>query len=105
MLITAEISEIKDRFIRTVNPKQIYLFGSYARGDMHSSSDYDFYLVFENNAGDGIKLTQDAYYALKGFRNKPVDIVVGFESLFQKRAKANTLEKRVLREGVLLYAQ
>lgn len=104
-MITAEINEIKDRFLQAINPKQIYLFGSYARGDIHNDSDYDFYLVFEDNAGDGIKLTQDAYYALRGFRSKPVDIVVGFESRFHERAKANTLEKRVLREGVLLYAQ
>lgn len=104
-MISAEINEIKERFLKAVNPKQIYLFGSYARGDAHSDSDYDFYLLFEDNAGDGIKLTQDAYYALRGFRNKPVDIVVGFESRFNERVKANTLEKRVLREGVLIYAQ
>ena len=36
-----EIEIIKQRLIEQVNPTCIYLFGSYARGDMTDSSDID----------------------------------------------------------------
>ena len=52
-------------------------------------SDYDFYVVVPDDAGNKIEL--------------PVDIVVGYESSFDERAKKNTLEKVVKQEGVLLY--
>ena len=66
-------------------------------------SDYDFYIVVPDDAGNKLELSQKAYKSLRGIRRRPVDIVVGYESSFDERSKENTLEKVVKQEGVLLY--
>ena len=102
-MINNEINAIKDRIRLTVMPKRIYLFGSFAKDTCNEDSDYDFYVVVPDDAGNQIELSQKAYKSLRGIRKRPVDIVVGYESSFEERAKENTLEKIVKQEGVLLY--
>lgn len=102
-MINNEINAIKDRICMTIMPKLIYLFGSFAKDTYNEDSDYDFYVVVPDDAGNKIELSQKAYKSLRGVRKRPVDIVVGYESSFDERAKKNTLEKVVKQEGVLLY--
>ena len=104
-MVNQEINEIKERICSTVMPKRIYLFGSFAKDTYNDDSDYDFYVVVPDNAGDQIELSQKAYKSLRGIRKRPVDIVVGYETSFDQRAKANTLEKVVKQEGILLYGE
>jgi hypothetical protein len=54
---------------------------------------------------DTIAISQKAYKSLRGIRKRPVDIVVGCESSFQRRKELDTLEKNVAKEGVLLYGE
>lgn len=103
-MVTQEISAINKKIQDAIMPKLIYLFGSYAKDTFTSDSDYDFYIVVSDDAGDKIELSQKAYKSLRGIRTRPVDIVVGHESYFNKRINEETLEKHVFREGVLLYA-
>lgn len=100
-----EIQKITEQIRRAVKPKRIYLFGSFARGTDQDDSDYDFYVVVPDHAGNRIELSQKAYKSLRGIRKRPVDIVVGYESVFEERAEADTLEKTVRQEGILLYQQ
>lgn len=104
-MINDEITAIRDRICLTVMPKRIYLFGSFAKDTYTEDSDYDFYVVVSDDAGDKIELSQKAYKSLRGVRKRPVDIVVGHETSFEKRAQENTLEKIVKNEGVLIYAE
>ena len=102
-MINNEINVIKDKICMAVYPKRVYLFGSFANDTYTEDSDYDFYVVVPDGSGNQIELSQMAYKALRGIRKRPVDIIVGFESAFDERAKENTLEKIVKQEGVLLY--
>lgn len=104
-MVNQEINAIKDRICSTVMPKRVYQFGSFAKDTYNDDSDYDFYVVVPDNAGDQIELSQKAYKSLRGIRKRPVDIVVGYETSFDQRAKANTLEKVVKQEGILLYEE
>ena len=104
-MVNSEITAIKDKILGAVMPKEIYLFGSFAKDTYTEDSNYDFYVVVPDDAGDTIVLSQKAYKSLRGIRKRPVDIVVGYESSFQKRVKENTLEKVVKQEGILLYAE
>ncbi|MCC8060498.1 MAG: nucleotidyltransferase domain-containing protein [Clostridiales bacterium] len=94
---------IKGKICFAVSPKQVYLFGSFARDDYTDDSDYDFYIVVPDDAGDKIELSQKAYKSLRGIRKSPVDIVVGYETSFDNRAQNDTLERIVKQEGILLY--
>ena len=101
-MVNAEIREIADRLKREIHPLRIYLFGSFANDTFTEDSDYDFYLVVPDAAEDRILLSQRAYRALRGMQKRPVDIVVGNESLFNARAVGATLENTVREEGVFL---
>ncbi|MCD8083720.1 MAG: nucleotidyltransferase domain-containing protein [Clostridiales bacterium] len=102
-MLNEEIIAIKDKICSTVSPKQVYLFGSFARDNYTDDSDYDFYIVVPDDAGDKIELSQKAYKSLRGIRKRPVDIVVGYETSFDNRAQNDTLERIVKQEGILLY--
>lgn len=104
-MINSEINMIKERLQQTIMPKQIYLFGSFAKDTYTEQSDYDFYIVVDDSAGDKISIAQQAYKSLRGIRKRPVDIVVGYESSFKKRIADDTLEKAVKKEGILLYEE
>lgn len=87
-----------------VNPKRIYLFGSFAKGTNTEDSDIDFYLVMPgNNTGNQFEVIQNAYKAIRRKRVRPVDIVVGYEEEFEMKSKLPTLEKEVAETGVIIY--
>ena len=104
-MINSEIILISDKLQSVIKPKQIYLFGSFARNNYTENSDYDFYIVVSDDAGDTIAITQKAYKSLRGMRKRPVDIIVSYESNFKKRKELDTLEKNVAQEGILLYGK
>lgn len=104
-MVNEEIKKIAAKLKETLMPKNIYLFGSFAKGTYHQDSDYDFYIVMPDDAGDQIYLEQKAYRSLRGLRKRPVDILIGYESAFKKRCQQMTLEQSVAKEGILLYGQ
>ncbi len=98
-----EIMQIKDRIVSQLSPLQIYLFGSYACGTPDADSDYDLYIVVDDSQTDWHAQTVKAYRAIRSVRTKPVDILVGTKSNFEKRKAYSTIEREVAQKGVLLY--
>lgn len=103
ILQNKEISTIRDRLVETISPRKIYLFGSFAKGTYNENSDYDFYIIMPDGAEDRIAISQRAYKALRGVRKRPVDIVVGYEKIFDTRKNIASIENVVSNEGVLIY--
>jgi len=102
-MITNEIRCIAEQLQKSVNPQKIYLFGSFARNEEQTDSDYDFYLVMSDSVTDRLSVSQKAYRSLRGLKRRSVDIVVGSVSGFQERKTRKTLENIVHREGLVLY--
>lgn len=103
-MVNEEIISIKDRFVKHLHPECIFLFGSYATDKYTDESDYDFYVVMPDGTDNLLQLTQKAYLCLLDMDRKPVDIVVNTSSRFRELARGMTLERRVLDEGIQLYA-
>ena len=99
-----EIDRIKDCFVAALHPRRIYLFGSFASGTACADSDFDFYIVVDNERKNWHALTTDAYRCIRAVRSRPVDILVGTEDDFNERRIRNTIEKEVAENGVLIYA-
>ena len=101
------IREITKCFVSQVNPLKVILFGSFAEGTYTDESDYDFYLVIED--GRNVSDTMDkAYDAVMYVKKRPVDIVVGTNSRFERKGKSKhslMVEGEVQRNGILLYDQ
>jgi len=103
MKITDEIIEIRNIILNTVPALQIYLFGSYASETQRTDSDYDFYVVVPDNTLRPLDAIRRISKALRTVRNRPIDVLVGNESKFNKYKTEYSIEKEVYNTGVKLY--
>ena len=99
------IEEITQLFIEQLSPLKVFLFGSFADGSYNNQSDYDFYIVVhdQDNPQEARRM---ARRAIRSVQKRPVDIVVGTNSRFEKYGNSdNTLfvEGEVFKKGRLLY--
>ena len=100
----APLDDILDRLVRELEPDQVYLFGSRARGDADPDSDFDLLIVVPESSLPGYARDRLALRALRGIR-VPVDtIVLTREEFDRKRPVLSSLPATVEREGKLLYA-
>jgi len=103
MYISDEIKEIQTIILNTVPALQIYLFGSCANEMEREGSDYDFYVVIPDNTMRPLDATRKISMALRPIRKRPIDILVGSESKFNKYKTVHSIEKEVLNTGIKLY--
>ena len=99
----SEIEEMKDSFVKELSPLKIYLFGSFAEGNDTPDSDFDFYIVVDDNQKDLASLTSRAYKSIRKIKKRSVDILVGTEKRFDERKNMPIVENEVVTKGVLLY--
>ena len=100
------LTEIVQTIVEEVDPEQIYLFGSRARGDDRDDSDVDLLIVDRKPFGPGrsrFREINQIYQAFSSFR-VPKDIVLYSSDEFAKwRTSINHVVGRCHREGRLLY--
>lgn len=98
------LEEILARVVRALEPERVYLFGSRARGDEDSDSDFDLLIVVRRSDLPGYARDRIALRSLRGLR-VPVDtIVLTHDEFERKRHVASSLPATIDREGKLLYA-
>jgi len=104
MIITDEITTIKDIIVNTIPLEKLYLFGSYAYGTPSEDSDYDFYAVIPDGSMRPLDAMGDVYLATGRMRVKPMDFMAGTREVFERRSnQLATIEREIARKGVLLY--
>lgn len=106
-VVTDEVlAEIVRVIVREVDPEQIYLFGSQARGEARADSDVDLLIVERKPFGPQHSRFQEInriYRVLSSFRI-PKDILLYSDDEFAKwRNSINHVIGRCYREGKLLY--
>ena len=87
----------------TVKAEAIYLFGSRAYGIPTDDSDYDLCVIIPENSmrpADAVKAIRRALFSAQSV---PLDIIVYRSNAFRQRAEHASLERKIAREGVLLY--
>ena len=99
-----------DRMVRAivdeVDPVQIILFGSRARGDAKAGSDFDFIVVEAGPFGDGRSRHAEEvrlYRALAGCGASTDVLVYSRDEVEYWRDSPNHVLARALREGKVLY--
>ena len=104
MVITNEMQNIVNILVEDLPIEKIYLFGSHAYGTPTDDSDYDFYVLIPSGDIKPIDVKMNARRSLSKInRKKNTDILTDYKERFEERSKYNTLEKKVAKEGVLLY--
>ena len=108
-LTPAAVQAMLDRLVACLadyDPQQVWLFGSYARGDYHAASDIDLLIVKEtalpyNERAADVWRVCDAcgsHGALEPLVYTPAEFA-------RMRAQRNPLIERALQEGRLIYGQ
>ena len=82
---TAELEVLKDCFVKQLSPLKVYLFGSCAEGTDKPDSDFDFYIIVNDEIKNLKDLTTQAYRSIRKIKKRPVDIIVGTESTFENK--------------------
>jgi predicted nucleotidyltransferase len=91
--------------LRQLSPERIYVFGSYARGQVGPDSDLDFLVVVPQSSKSRYERAVEAHRLLRGL-HFPTDIIVLTRAEWEKELKAPcSLSSTVLREGVALDGQ
>jgi len=106
MAVNQEIRQIAEIIRQTVPAERIYLFGSHAYGQPRADSDYDFFVVLSDGGMLPLKAEQEIHWALaQSPLRTPVDVLAAPVQHFERMKKYNSLERKVDREGVLLYGR
>ncbi|MCL2556396.1 MAG: nucleotidyltransferase domain-containing protein [Firmicutes bacterium] len=108
MQFNQEIESIINAIIDAVPAHKIYLFGSFADGTQKPDSDYDLFIVLDDDANmKPLEAAQKAHRALLSIDNlnTPVDILADYKSSFKQRRQLNVLEKEIYQKGIVLYEQ
>ena len=102
--------ELLERMVRAiveeVNPEQVILFGSRARGDATAESDFDFIVVEAEPFGEGRSRHSEEvrlYRALAGCGASKDILVYCRDDVEYWRDSLNNVLARALREGKVLY--
>ena len=99
-----EIRQITEIIRQTVPVERIYLFGSHAYGEPHAHSDYDFFVVLPDDSIRAREVTRAIHWALaQAPFMAAVDVLAAHKNRFDERKQFNTLERKVIRDGRLLY--
>jgi len=98
-----EIMRLADAMAKAVDPQRIYLFGSFATGMQNNNSDYDFYIVVDNDK-DVLDDYLLARRSIREIKTRSVDILVQEEHKFVERSKwLNSVQHNIDKEGLLVY--
>ena len=98
------LTAIVEKIVQRMSPSAVYIFGSRARGDTTTGSDYDLLVVVERSDLPGHQRDREALRALRAIR-APVDVMVLTRDEFERGSRVVTsLPATVLREGRRLHA-
>ncbi|MDQ3244437.1 MAG: HEPN domain-containing protein, partial [Gemmatimonadota bacterium] len=98
------LDQIVALLVTRFHPIRIFLFGSRARGDFRSDSDYDLLLEIER-LPEGVSITGDHVTSLDDFPDTEVQLHLRSPGQLElKQDDPGTIDWDVAREGQLLYS-
>ncbi len=102
MIDQSDLKAITHRIVAAYDPERIYLFGSYAKGEMTKRSDIDLIIVKRSNLPRKIR-GRDMDAVLADFAIDFDLLFVTPEELEVERNKSRTLLKTVMSTARLIY--
>ena len=106
MITTEQIDLLKDVIVKTMQPKKIYLFGSYANGTANGDSDVDLLIEVESSILPKRTRPKQVYEKISNANFPNADILVrtSDEIEYFKEIK-NSFLTTIIREAKLVYAK
>ena len=99
-----EIQSIVNTLGANLDVREIYLFGSWARGDNTPDSDFDFYLIYDDDYEiNRFDESYKSYKLIDKIGNTPSDLIFSNKSKFETEKHFPGIHKKIFEEGVKLY--
>ena len=73
------VKQFKEKAMKDFNPKEVYLYGSFANGTSHKDSDIDVAFVYDTYKGDFVKDVGDLFIMSYKIDNRIEPIIVDKE--------------------------
>ncbi len=99
------IEEVKNKLIKTYNPLEIYLFGSYAWGNPDEDSDLDLLIVLDHYTKDKYHELVDGHKALINTRVSKDLWVITKEEFDRDSQDKTSLYHKIKYKGKRIYAK
>jgi predicted nucleotidyltransferase len=101
--VSKQIQAVLDAVLLQNGIRSVILFGSTANGTRNKNSDLDILITVDNTCSQlneiSIKIRMDLWQKI----HLPIDLIVEREEDFLKRKILPTLERKIAREGRVLY--
>ena len=104
MLERTVLDKMVSMIVSIAQPRRVILFGSQARKDATEESDIDLMILVDDKVTSTRSIVQAVYMEIQALAKMPCDVLVERESDFMARGALPTMERRILREGIVLYA-
>lgn len=102
LVTDAKVAALVDRIVAAMDPQEVIMFGSRARGTYHKESDLDLAVILEDESPE----TRKKLYEAAAGRLMSVDLLLVSRERFDKfRPWINTVEREIDRKGVRLYVR
>lgn len=99
------IEEVKKRLIAVYQPKEIYLFGSYAWGTPQEDSDLDILVVIKAYENDRYNDLVKGHRALAGLKISKDLLLYSQQEFSEAASDVSTLCYKIKKKGKKIYAQ
>jgi predicted nucleotidyltransferase len=102
--ILSDLEHLLDIIISIPTVRSVILFGSAVNNTMNTHSDIDLLVIVDGEGIDqnaiSLKIRQKAF----GKVSFPFDLIIETRQDYLERSQLPTLERRIMREGKVLYA-
>lgn len=102
--LSRDLEIFTENIVKLGSVEDIYMFGSYVYGIPNDESDIDIYTVVRDGIEDISELYAD-FRLLWRKRSVPIDLLVGYSEVFNRRKSGPTIERTIDQKGVKLYGQ
>src|SRR5581483_1918047 len=99
------IEDVKNKLVQVYDPREIYLFGSYAWGCPDDESDLDLLVIVDTISKDRYQALVDGHKALKNLRYPKDLLIVSKEEFDTDSQNVSTLYYKIRKQGKKIYAK
>ena len=104
MVTQEQIQEVTKIIVDAVQPQKVYLFGSYAKGNVTETSDIDFFIVMPDRARKKYEVVEEIEKKTRNILPVSKDVVVDYADKYNRFCSIPySFIGHIVSTGILLY--
>jgi len=104
MVTQEQIQEVTKIIVDAVQPQKVYLFGSYAKGNVTEASDIDFFIVMPDRTKKKYQVVEEIEKKTRNILPVSKDVVVDYADKYNRFCSIPySFIGHIVSTGILLY--